>query len=282
MLLLSRREPQGGTGRSAALGVASSALAMALARSAADTNRSYYGTDTRAGAFLFGAAAAAALAGARSDRQRRAAIAPPAVPPEPVRAHRGWSAAVGLVGLALTTTLWVTLTGTSIWLFRGGLPLAALATVAMIVDIVRRPAGVLARALSNRPLRLLGRVSYGVYLWHWPLLLVINHQRTGLSGWELLTVRLAAIAVATTASWILIERPILHHFGNIGAGTYTMTATAKGFQKYTKSGIEVHVAQHLEENAALTVGSRVADRIGGGRCSAGADGNQRSQYADQR
>jgi hypothetical protein len=45
------------------------------------------------------------------------------------------------------------------------------------------------------------------------------------------------------------------HFGNIGAGTYTMTATAKGFQNYTESGIEVHVAQHLEENAALTVGS---------------------------
>ena len=45
------------------------------------------------------------------------------------------------------------------------------------------------------------------------------------------------------------------HFGNLGAGTYTMNATAKGFQNYTKSGIEVHVAQHLEENAALTVGS---------------------------
>src|SRR5665213_2804197 len=45
------------------------------------------------------------------------------------------------------------------------------------------------------------------------------------------------------------------HFGNLGAGTYTMTANAKGFQNYTRSGIEVHVAQHLEENAALTVGS---------------------------
>ena len=45
------------------------------------------------------------------------------------------------------------------------------------------------------------------------------------------------------------------HFGNVGAGTYTMTATANGFQKYTKTGIEVHIAQHLEENAALTVGA---------------------------
>ncbi len=45
------------------------------------------------------------------------------------------------------------------------------------------------------------------------------------------------------------------HFGNIAAGTYTLTATAKGFETYTKSAIEVHVAQHLEENATLTVGS---------------------------
>lgn len=45
------------------------------------------------------------------------------------------------------------------------------------------------------------------------------------------------------------------HFGNIAAATYTMTAAASGFQTYTRSGIEVHVAQHLEENAVLTVGS---------------------------
>jgi len=248
VLLLSRRSRTAVLGAAVALGIASSALAMALARSAADTTRSYYGTDTRAGAFLFGAAAAAALAGAgRSARRGRATgetastagapgdgEAPPASieagpPPSggesgaggaaadagatsvPVRSHapQRWSAGAGLTGLVLTALLWVTLAGTSRWLFRGGLLLAALATVAMIVDIVRRPAGLLARAMSNRPLRLLGRVSYGVYLWHWPLLLVIDHQRTGLSGPGLLVVRLAAIAVATAASWVVIERPIL-------------------------------------------------------------------------
>ncbi|HZP04827.1 MAG TPA: TonB-dependent receptor [Terracidiphilus sp.] len=45
------------------------------------------------------------------------------------------------------------------------------------------------------------------------------------------------------------------HFGNIAAATYTMTATAKGFESYTRTGIEVHVAQHLEENAVLAIGS---------------------------
>ena len=46
------------------------------------------------------------------------------------------------------------------------------------------------------------------------------------------------------------------HFGNVGYGTYTLSATAPGFQKFTRTGIVVNVAQTLEENVALTVGSQ--------------------------
>jgi len=45
------------------------------------------------------------------------------------------------------------------------------------------------------------------------------------------------------------------HFGNVGAGTYTLTATANGFQKFTRTGIVVNVAQTVESNVALAVGS---------------------------
>jgi hypothetical protein len=45
------------------------------------------------------------------------------------------------------------------------------------------------------------------------------------------------------------------HFGNVGAGTYTLTANANGFQKFTRTGIVVNVAQTLESNVALAVGS---------------------------
>lgn len=45
-------------------------------------------------------------------------------------------------------------------------------------------------------------------------------------------------------------------FGNVGVGTYTLTATASGFQKFVRTGIVVNVAQSLEENVALTVGSQ--------------------------
>jgi len=45
------------------------------------------------------------------------------------------------------------------------------------------------------------------------------------------------------------------HFGNVGAGTYTLTATANGFQKFSRTGIVVNIAQSLESNVALSVGS---------------------------
>ncbi|MGB6692114.1 MAG: TonB-dependent receptor [Terracidiphilus sp.] len=45
-------------------------------------------------------------------------------------------------------------------------------------------------------------------------------------------------------------------FANVGVGTYTLSTTVAGFQKYTKTGIVVNVAQSLEENITLSVGSQ--------------------------
>ncbi|HEY6445726.1 MAG TPA: carboxypeptidase regulatory-like domain-containing protein [Acidobacteriaceae bacterium] len=46
-----------------------------------------------------------------------------------------------------------------------------------------------------------------------------------------------------------------YRFGNVGIGTYTLEATAPGFQKYTKTGIVVNVAQTLQEDVQFKVGS---------------------------
>ena len=45
-------------------------------------------------------------------------------------------------------------------------------------------------------------------------------------------------------------------FANVGIGTYSLTVSASGFQKYSKTGIVVNVAQSLEENVTLAVGSQ--------------------------
>ncbi len=47
-----------------------------------------------------------------------------------------------------------------------------------------------------------------------------------------------------------------YRFANVGIGTYTLAATAQGFQKYTKTGIVVNVAQTVEADVALAVGSQ--------------------------
>ena len=46
-----------------------------------------------------------------------------------------------------------------------------------------------------------------------------------------------------------------YRFANLGIGTYTLTVSAAGFEKYTKNNIVVNVAQTLEENAILALGS---------------------------
>jgi peptidoglycan/LPS O-acetylase OafA/YrhL len=236
--LLARRGRQATAAAAIALAAASWALGAVLAHPG-NVTLAYYGTDTRAAAFLVGAAVAACLAG-RAGRPAAAGLpadgnagglaadpagagpatgrgapepgpgAPqPAARPGPPARRRPFVALLGIAGLAVTAYLWTHLSGTSNWLFHGGLALAALSTAAIVAAIVLRPEGVVARAFSVAPLRLLGIVSYGVYLWHWPLFLVITQRRTGLTGPALLSARLAAVAAATALSWFLIERPVL-------------------------------------------------------------------------
>ncbi len=110
---------------------------------------------------------------------------------------------------ALTAIVWLSATsGTgSPWLYRGGFAAFSLVTVALIVTI-HNPAAVTTRLLGLRPLRHLGMISYGVYLYHWPLFLWINQQRTGLDGWSLFAVRMVVVLALAELSYRLVESPI--------------------------------------------------------------------------
>jgi peptidoglycan/LPS O-acetylase OafA/YrhL len=160
-------------------------------------DRLYYGTDTRAAALLIGAALAAAHSLPR---------------PAPASRFRLTTRALislgGAVGFAAMITVWATTDGQSRWLYRGGFLLFAIAVAAVLAAVTAQPQAGLARLLSVRPLVALGRISYGAYLFHWPLFLLLDHKRTAMSGANLLLARLAATITIATVSYLLLEQPI--------------------------------------------------------------------------
>jgi hypothetical protein len=155
------------------------------------TMRVYLGTDTRGAAILIGAA----IALLPPLRQVSARVI----------------GAVGIVAALVLAVAWARLDGQSELLYRGGFWGTELAAGALVIACVRAPESLVARALSFRPLRALGTISYGVYLWHWPLYVVLSEERLRFGGLRLLAVRLAVTLLVAAVSYRLLERPIREH-----------------------------------------------------------------------
>jgi peptidoglycan/LPS O-acetylase OafA/YrhL len=189
----------------AIVGAMASATEMAvLYRTGAGTTRLYFGTDTHAQCVLVGAALACAL-GLLAHRQGAGGLAPQATTAGVQRAIT----VVGLVGLGGMALLCATLNGSSPLTYEGGFALCALASAAVIVAAACRVEGVPSRILSVRPLVLLGMISYGVYLWHFPIDVFVTRSRVGLTGIPLMGLQLALTVGVATASYVAVERPIL-------------------------------------------------------------------------
>jgi peptidoglycan/LPS O-acetylase OafA/YrhL len=178
VVLALRRGRRALLGTAVVLGLASSIAMVVIHGAGDDTARVYFGTDTRAAAVLLGAALAT-WSGARH-----------------------WSMQLAAIPLAVA---WFTVAGTSNGLYEGGFALCSLAAV-LVVAGVQRP-GPLTSALSFRPLRHLGAISYGVYLWHWPVFVVLD-SRTDVHGWPLLAAKLVVTLAVSEASYRLLELPI--------------------------------------------------------------------------
>ena len=160
-----------------------------------DASRSYYGTDTRAQSLLIGALLAVLMP----------------VLVHRVRPGRLRTATLNLVAfgsLAATAVMWFRLDATSPWLYRGGFTVASLATAGIIAGAVLLPRGLVARSLGCDPLRRLGRISYGVYLWHWPVQIGLTHSLTGLRGTPLIALRIGVTIGAAAVSFLLLEEPV--------------------------------------------------------------------------
>ena len=177
-------------------------------------NRVYYGTDTRAASLLIGAALAIGFALWRAGRERAAfdRARPGAVGvlgSKLVGAGASRVAGAGaLFALIGVLAAIATVHGSAGWLYPYGLLALDAAVALLIVAAVALPASLAARLLALGPLRALGKISYGLYLWHFPLFLWLSAGAVGMSGSRLLLVRLAATLAVSTASYFLIEQPI--------------------------------------------------------------------------
>jgi peptidoglycan/LPS O-acetylase OafA/YrhL len=159
----------------------------------ANLSRVYYGTDTRAAGILLGAALAAWLAVRGPVKSRAARVA---------------LEIAALVGVVVLAVAWSSLGGQSHRLYQGGFLLCGLAVVAVLAAAAHPRPGPVAQVLSWRPLTALGIISYGVYLWHWPVDVVLNPSRTHLRGWWLFGVQTAVTLLIAGISYKFLEQPI--------------------------------------------------------------------------
>jgi peptidoglycan/LPS O-acetylase OafA/YrhL len=183
----------------AAMSAASVAWSVHLAGSASGTARAYYDTGARAAELLAGVLLALAVAG-RTERLVR---------------HGRIVAGAGTLALLGLLAAWATVPQSSTALAGGGFAIHAVAVV--LVLLAAHVPGLVSRACSVAPLRLLGRVSYGVYLIHWPVFVWVDADRLGHDGPVLLAVRLGITAVLTAASFHLLEQPIRRRAAPLGA-----------------------------------------------------------------
>jgi peptidoglycan/LPS O-acetylase OafA/YrhL len=178
-----------------ALSLGLAALSMAAMVALFDpekTSRVYRGTAPRAAGILLGAALACVVAPG-------ATFSPRAV---------RWLDGLGVVSLAGLSVAWLRLPGSSRFLYHGGFWLTELGALSLIVCAVCGRTSLVARALSVRPLTLLGTLSYGVYLWHWPVNVFVTSQRVHARGVWLHALQLGISFAIALVSYRFLERPI--------------------------------------------------------------------------
>ncbi len=155
--------------------------------------RTYYSTDTRAQSILLGCCLCLFM----TLRNKL-----------PGRSNGLLAEIAGGVGLVGTIVLFLQVHESSAVIYRYGFGLAALCAVLLIYSITQSSHSLVSRLLSFPPITYLGRISYELYLWHWPVIVFLNAAKTSLHGTPLLLVRLGAMVVIASLTYHLIEVPI--------------------------------------------------------------------------
>jgi peptidoglycan/LPS O-acetylase OafA/YrhL len=196
-----------------------------------DPSRIYYGTDTRAGGLLFGAA----LAMVWPSRRLSNRIAPQA---------RNLLDGLGILGLLVIGLMIWQVGEFDSFLYRGGFVVLSLATVMVLMPLAH-PACRLGTILGVRPLRWVGVRSYAIYLWQTPVIVLTAVHAADPQNEGLLrkVLQVAAIFAISALSWKFVEEPIRH--GAIGRFFARRRAVGWGWQTFAPAMRGVIVATGL-------------------------------------
>jgi peptidoglycan/LPS O-acetylase OafA/YrhL len=215
MLVLRGRRARFQLGLVTTLGVVASFVAMLVLFDAASPTRVYMGTDTRAASILVGALAAVVSLDRRI--QRLALRAPSAV-------TAGQMLLIGGV-----VAMWATIDGSSSTaLYRGLLLLHSTACAVLAASIWITARTPVIRGLEFAPLRWLGTISYGLYLWHWPVFIIIDQESTGFGRPVVTVLRWSVSLAIAAASFRFLEAPIRYgrRLGSVRSGLGALAAAA--------------------------------------------------------
>ncbi|AJG91189.1 acetyltransferase (plasmid) [Bacillus tropicus] len=178
------------------LGAFASALAMAiLYEPGVDPSRIYYGTDTRAFSLLIGAVLALVWPSNRLANK----IIPKA---------RFILDVVGGIALIIILVMFWKTNQYDPFLYKGGMVLLSIATALLVANLAH-PASRIAQFLRFRPLRWVGIRSYGIYLWHYPIL-TLTTPKVNAGDFSIIRAILQFLLIILIAqiSWKFIEKPI--------------------------------------------------------------------------
>jgi peptidoglycan/LPS O-acetylase OafA/YrhL len=184
----------------AGVGAAASYLTGSVLFHTAGTDRAYLGTDARAGALLLGVLCALALT--------RLAPGPDGswdrlLTPRLLTAAQ----ATFVLAVAALALLWATAGIHAPWLYEGGLGIAGISAVLVIAYLVAVPGSAPARLLGSRPMVQIGRLSYSLYLWHWPVHVYATHRWARLGRPLLIAGEIGTTLALSVLSFLLVEQP---------------------------------------------------------------------------
>ena len=156
-----------------------------------DASRVYYGTDTRAFSLLFGALLAILWEYQMVPRRLSASV----------------NMVLGSVSFAVLLVMTIAINGSSNFWYRGGQFVGTILTVLMVYAVSGRKTW-LSRFLSNPVLKWIGDRSYSIYLWHYPIILLISKGIK--ASWWITLIEIVLSVVLAELSYRFIETPIRH------------------------------------------------------------------------